>query len=103
MSGKKSIVRQDFLRKFVQVGRVRYEDAAKIYDAMVSVFADAVVTGQKISVGRVLSIKPVKRKARRVNMGFRGTNQTIYLGNRLSFKVIVFREFMNRHELDWKL
>jgi hypothetical protein len=103
LSGKNSIVRQDFLRKFVQVSGIRYDEAAKIYDAMVGLFADAIVTGQKVSVGRVLSIKPIKRKARRVNMGFRGVNKTIFLGNRLSFKVSVFREFISKHELNWTL
>lgn len=103
MAKRSSIVRQDFLHKFVETGGIRYEDAAKVYEGMVSLFEDAIVTGQKISVGRVLSIKPVKRKARPVNMGFRGTKKTIYLSDRLSFKVSIFREFMRSHELNWKL
>jgi nucleoid DNA-binding protein len=100
---KKSIVRQDFLKRFVATGGIKYEDAAKIYDAMSELFADAITTGQKISIGRVLSIKPVKRKARSVKMGFRGTKKTIYLSDRITFKVSVFREFLRTHELRWTL
>jgi len=103
-SAKRSaIVRQDFLVKFVKSSGIKYEEAGKVYDAMVELFADAITTGQKISVGRVLSIKPVKRKARPVNMGFRGTKKTIYLSDRITFKVSVFREFLRTHELHWTL
>ena len=104
MSARKNpIVRQDFLRKFVQVSGIKFEEAAKVYDGMVELFADAITTGQKVSVGRVLSIKPVKRKARQVNMGFRGTKKTIYLSDRITFKVSVYREFLRTHELHWTL
>ena len=77
--------------------------AARMYEAMVSVFADGIVTGRKISIGRVLAIKPVKRKARRVTMGFHNQKRTIHLSDRLTFKVAVYREFMAAHQLDWQL
>lgn len=101
--GKKAILRQDFLKKFVQVGGYKYDEAAKIYDAMVSLFADAILSGQKITVGRVLSIRPVKRKARKVNMHFHGRKKTIHISDRIVFKVNLYREFLNKHELGWIL
>lgn len=100
--GNTPFIRQDFLRRFVDSG-IKYEDAAKVYDAMVSVFADAVISGQKVTVGQVLSIKPDKKKARTVNMGFNGHNRKIHLGDRIVFKVNIFQEFMSKHRLDWKL
>lgn len=98
-----TIARKEFLAKFVQASGVSYSEAARVYDAMVGLFADAIVTGQKIGIGKVLSIKPVRRKARRVNMGFRGTKTTIHLSDRISFKVSVYRKFMAQHELKWQL
>jgi hypothetical protein len=89
----------------VQTG-VKYEEASKIYEAMESIFADAIVSGQKVNIGRVLSIKPIKKKARKVNMGFAWLgkhNRTIHLGNRIAWKVSVFKEFLNKHELNWRL
>lgn len=99
---RNTITRQDFLKKFVATG-IKYEEAARIYQAMVDVFSDAVVTGQKVTIGQVMSIKPVRRKARAVNMGFRGVKQTLYLGNRISFKCSVFKDFLDKHQIDWNL
>jgi hypothetical protein len=103
MKKKGSITRQHFLRKFVQASGIRFEDAAKCYDAMEELFADAIMTGQKISVGRVLSIHPVRRKARKVNMGFKGIRKTLFLSDRLAFKLKIFREFMAKRNLQWQL
>ena len=98
-----SVTRHDFIRSFVEHGGLTYAEAAKAFNAMVSVFGDAIVNGQKVNVGNVLSIKTVKRQPRRVNMGLNGTKRTIFLGSRIAFKVSVYGEFMRQHELDWKL
>jgi hypothetical protein len=100
---RKALLRQDFLKRFVTVGGLKYEDAIKVYNAMVEVFADGIVTGQKVTIGRVLSIHPVRKKARRVKMGFGGKSQIIHLGDRIVFKVKIFKEFYNKHSLNWKL
>lgn len=102
-NGKRTTTRQDFLRKFVDRAGVKYEQAAQIYNAMVEVFADAVVTGQSVGIGRVMTIKAVRRRARPVNMGFHGQKKTIYLGDRLRFKAVVHRSFLNRRAIDWPL
>ena len=101
MNAKETVTRHDFLTKFVSAGGLKYEEAAKIYDAMVSLFADAVVTGKKVSIGRVLAIKPIRKKPRKVHMGFGSVKKTIFLSERLVFKTVVHREFLKSHSLEW--
>lgn len=99
----KSITRKVFIQRLVRHHGMTYTEAARAYSCLVEVFADAVVTGQKICVGRVLAIKPIKKPPRRVNKGFGGVNQTIHLGTRLGFKVQLYKEFLDKHQLRWVL
>jgi Bacterial DNA-binding protein len=99
----KTITRQHFLRALVNNAGLKFVDAAKAYQVMSDLFADSIVTGQKIVVGKVLSISPSKKAARKVVMNFRNKKQTIHLGNRLNFKVSIFKEFLNKHQINWKL
>lgn len=98
-----AITRQDFLTAFTSRSGLTYEQAAKAYDSMVSVFADGILGAKKIGVGKLLSITPCRRAPRRVNSGLNGVKTTIYLGERFVFKVKVHKKFINSHDLSWRL
>lgn len=99
----KSVTRKTFIRRLVQDHGFSYGEASRAYAGFVETIADAVVTGQKVCIGRVLAIRPVKKPPRKVNKGFGGVNQTIHLGTRLGFKVILYKEFLEKHQLHWPL
>jgi hypothetical protein len=102
-SAGKSITRQDFLKRFTSAAGLNYEQAAAVYEAMTNVFADAVVCGQRVGVGKVLCIRPVRRPPRKVNMGLNGEKKTMYVGSRLVFKVKIYSQFVKDHELKWQI
>jgi hypothetical protein len=70
---------------------------------MTEVFSDAIVSGHKVTIGKILSICPVKKGPRQVSMGFNGIKRKIFLGSRIVFRCSVFKEFLNSHQLDWRL
>jgi hypothetical protein len=85
-----------------------YTQACNAYDAMTSVFEDAIVQGQKICVGRVGAVVPIKLEPKVVNMGFsnsggrvRKMKRQYILGRRLKFKFSLHKAFMHKHDLDW--
>ena len=98
-----AITRQDFLAQFVNQAGLTYEQAAKVYDAMVAMFSDGIVSAKKIGVGKLLSITPCRRPPRKVNSGLNGVKTTMYLGERFVFKVKIHRKFMSSHDLSWRL
>lgn len=99
---KGSITRRDFVEKFVATG-LRYEQAGKVFDAMTEVFSSAIISGQRINVGKVLAISPVKKEPRQVCNNLNGLKTIIFLGARVVFRVKVFKEFLARHDLKWDL
>jgi len=101
------INRRDFVRKFMDSG-LSYEESRKAYETMTRIFEDAICSGAKINIGNVLSIVPVWMEPRVVNMGFervkncvKKTQRTYYLGQRIRYRVNLYREFIRTHSLNW--
>ena len=103
--------RREFIAKFMRDCGVTYSQACRIYESMVSVFEDGVVSGSKIRVGRVGALIPVWRKPREVTMHFRvekggrvkKTRRTYTLDGRFVFKFNLYRRFVDTHNLRWFL
>jgi hypothetical protein len=100
MPKQPSITRRQFIQKYVDSG-MTYEQAGKAYEATCQLFADAVTAGQKICIGNVLAITPIKRPPRAVTSGLGGVKKTIYLTSRICFKTKVYRKFLDGHSLSW--
>ena len=88
---------------------ITYDDAARIYDCMVSAIEDAVVNGEVVRFGRVGAIVPVVRPPREVQMGFKlGKGRKVSLvrrifnlDSRLVFKFRLYRKFTDTRTLHW--
>lgn len=99
----KSVTRLDFLQAFVECSGMDYTTAVKVYGAMVGVFETAIVNGDRIGIGQVMSITPEIRPAREVNSNFRGQSTTFHLGARIKYKVRLFRKWLNAANLNWTI
>lgn len=95
--------KSDFIDRFRSRAGLDCITAEKAYDAMVSVFSDAISTGGKMTVGDVMTIAPVRRPPRKVNVGFNkgqdGAPSTVFISARTDFKVRVFDSFADKHEI----
>ena len=62
---------------------------------------DAIVNGQKIQFGHLGALAPQLMPPRAINMGFKNKQATYYLGQRIRYKFMLFRKFIERHQLRW--
>ena len=95
----------DFIRRFVQAG-LTYAQAYAAYQALVGFFEDGVAARSRIRIGHVGVLRPVKRGARTVTMGFKRdatgmqkVKRIYVLGTRVSYTFRVFRRFGKQHNL----
>lgn len=100
-----SVNRREFTKRFVGAG-FTYIEAGQAYDAMMAVIEDAVVAGQTINFGRVLSLTPTKLDPRPVHMNFNAADgakrsRVYYLGQRIKYKVRLFASFMKTRAPRW--
>ena len=101
--------RRAFVTKFMNDGGLTYSQACRVYEVMCSAFADAIVSGSRITIGRVGSIVPCWRPPRDVQMHFRrsgntiekGVHRTYYMDGRYDFKFKLYRKFMQARQLKW--
>ena len=101
--------RRAFVSRFMREGGLTYSQACRIYDVMCLTFADAIVTGNKITVGRVGSIVPCWRPPRDIQMHFRrkgtkiekGVHRTFFMDGRYDFKFKLYKKFMQTRQLKW--
>ena len=102
--------RRVFVSRFMREGGLTYSQACRVYDIMTATFADAVVTGNKATIGHVGAIVPFWRAPRDIQMYFRrrkgqqvetGIHRTYYMDGRFEFKFKLYRRFMETHQLKW--
>jgi len=106
---KKTVNRQDFIRKWMQQCGVTYDMACQVYRTMVSTFEEGVADGSKVTIGRLGALVPQWQEARTVTMGFRRTptrgvvrqKQTYILDPRIRYRFRVYREWMATRHLNW--
>lgn len=105
---KKTIDRARFIKNYMSHGGLTYLQAIKAYDAMTFTFENAVINGDKISIGRVCCLDPETKEPREVHMGFvrdgdkiKKISRTYYVGRRVKYKVKIHKKFKQTHEIGW--
>ena len=102
--------RRVFVSRFMRESGLTYSQACRVYDTMCRTFADAIVTGSRVTIGRVGSIVPYWRPPRDIHMHFRrkkgkkiekGVHMTYFMDGRFDFKFRLYRRFMSTHQLKW--
>lgn len=104
-----SINKPEFAARIQRELSVSLEVAEKLYDSMVHVFEDAVVTGSKVKIGHVGVIVPKRRPPREIRMGFevakghriKKVTRIYNLDSRLDFRFRIYRAFINSRSLQW--
>jgi nucleoid DNA-binding protein len=104
-----TITRAHFVQKFMQDCGLNYIQANRVYDSMVSTIENGVITGAKITFGRVGAMKPRWRNPRVVNKWFEKKpggviercHKEYYLGSRIDYTFEIYKKFINTHELHW--
>lgn len=105
---KKTINRAIFIRNFMDRGGLTYLQSIQAYEAMTGTIENAVVNGDKVSIGRVCCLSPEFKDPREIHMGFvrkggkiEKIKRTYYVGGRVSYKVKIHRKFRQTHQLGW--
>jgi nucleoid DNA-binding protein len=109
MRNSDTVTRAAFIKRFMDECGLTYVQACHIYDCMVTVLEDAVVSGGKVNFGRLGCLTPVLMQPRMVTMGFERTadnevtkrHRTYFLGRRLNYRFKLYREFVKKHALNW--
>lgn len=103
--------RRVFVARFMKEG-LSYSQACRLYTVMCSVFEEAIVSGSKVTIGRVGAIVPCWRPPRDIQMHFRlkagrkvekGIHRTFFMDGRYDFKWRLYRRFMETRQLKWLL
>ena len=106
MSQKPAVTRREFIRKFTQAG-LTYDQACRVYSAMVGIVEDSLINGDKIKFGKVGCLFPVRKPPRDIVMGFvRGpgnsmikSKRVFHLDERVDYRFNFYREFSRKHQL----
>ena len=101
--------RRAFVAKFMGDAGLTYSQACRVYETMCAVFEEAIITGSKVTIGRVGAIVPYWRPPRDIQMHFRkqgkvvetGIHRTFFLDGRYDFKFKLYRKFMETRQLKW--
>ena len=100
-----------FVTRFMKEGGLTYSQACRLHAVMCSVFEEAIITGSKVTIGRVGAIVPYWRPPRDIQMHFRkrgkkvekGVHRTFFMDGRYDFKFRLYRKFMQTRQLKWLL
>lgn len=101
--------RRTFISRYMKDGGLTYSQACRQYEIMCSVFEEAIITGSKVTIGRVGAIVPRWKPPRDIQMHFRkrgkhvekGVHRTFYMDGRYDFKFHLYRRFMATRQLKW--
>ena len=109
---KETFDRRVFVERFMKEGGASYSQACRLFDVMCGVFRDGIVTGNRVTIGRVGALMPVWRPPREHHMHFRvkkggvierGVHRTFFMDGRYEFKFRTYRRFIEAHSLKWFL
>ena len=101
-----AVNRIDFIRQFTRAG-LTYDQACRVYTVMVGMIEDAVLNGEKVKLGKIGSLAPVRKPPRDVVMHFvRGpgnsmtrSKRVFHLDARTDYRFNFYREFIRKHQL----
>ena len=86
-----------------------YSKASQVYDCMVTMFGDAVVSKSKVCIGRVGAFVPKMINPKIIRMGFRRKkggqiekdSREYWLAQRITYRFKIHKKFLSNHTLDW--
>lgn len=101
--------RRAFVTRYMKDGGLTYSQACRMYEVTCQLFEEAIVTGNKITIGRVGAIVPYWRPPRDIQMHFRkqgklvekGVHRTFFMDGRYDFKFKLYRQFLQTRKLKW--
>ena len=101
--------RRAFVSRFMKEGGLTFSQSCRMYEVMCRTFEEAIITGSKVTVGRVGAIVPFWRPPRDIQMHFRkkgrkierGIHRTYFMDGRFDFKFRLYRRFMETRQLKW--
>jgi hypothetical protein len=91
-------------------GGLTYSNACRVYEVMCGVFSDGIVTGNRVTIGRVGALMPVWRPPREIRMHFRvkkgkkvetGVHRTYHMDGRFEFRFRLYKKFIDSTQLTW--
>jgi nucleoid DNA-binding protein len=104
------IKRADFIRDLVNSKGFTYAQASSAFDSMMKTLEDGICAGSKIQLAKIGAISPVKLDPRAVTMHFskvggevKKQERTYHLGTRIKYRFKLFKGFVDRRTLNWKL
>ena len=106
---EKSARKNDILASMVNNYGLTWPQARLAYRAFTETIGDAVVNGQKVTLGEILTLQPVWKQPRTVALNAKiGKGQKlekvtkmIYLGMRLKYVVNLHASFLNKRQINW--
>jgi hypothetical protein len=95
------------IRKLMLDADLSYEHACRAYLCLVSILEDGVVNGEKIGLGRIGCLVPVRRQPRDVVMGFERKpdgsvnhiKRVFHIDERTEYKFRLYGKFVQKHHL----
>jgi hypothetical protein len=105
----KTFDRRTFIDRYMKEGGLTYSQACRLHTVTCNVFEEAIITGSKVTIGRVGAIVPCWRSPREIQMHFRRTGQkvekgvhrTFFMDGRYEFKFRLYRRFLESRNLKW--
>ena len=101
--------RSRFEDEFVRAG-FSYEEARRAYAVLLSVFENSIISGDKVTLGRIGALVPTKRPPRIVKMGFKRTKEGVekvgrefLYGETIRWKFRIYRRFAKKHQVDGRI
>ena len=92
----------------MEKGGFTFVEACRAFDCVTGVFADALVTGSKVTVGQVGVLLPTRLSSKEFTMGFKRikggvepVRRVFVVGPRLRYRFKVFESFLTKNKLDW--
>ena len=107
---KSTYDRRAFVNRFMKEGGLTYSDACRIYEVMCGVFNDGIVTGNRVTIGRVGALVPVWRPPRDIKMHFRvrkgrkvekGIHRQYFMDGRYEYRFRLYKKFIETSQLRW--
>jgi hypothetical protein len=108
-TGKTTYDRKVFIERFMHDAGLSYVQACSLYRVMCRVFEDAVITGNKVTIGRLGALVPKWRPPRDYHMHFvrkggtikTGIHRVYYSDGRLEYRLKLYRKFLRTRQLNW--
>ena len=105
---KRSMTKNDILASLASHG-LSWPQARLAYTAFSESIGNAVVNGQMVEIGKVLTLKPTIKQPRTVAQNFKigkgqkveKANKRIYLGVRIKYSVVMHKSFIDKRNLNW--